>query len=75
MGNNWDDVVRYTVVDLPPGISHAKPDVHIEPFVRERQDQVYVEDHVPCKLFFPDNVVEDDNCIGARTRQRKRVRS
>jgi hypothetical protein len=25
--------------------------------------------------FFPDHVVEDDNCIGARTRQRKGVRS
>ncbi|KAM0845257.1 hypothetical protein ACQ4PT_056501 [Festuca glaucescens] len=70
----WDDVVYYPVTTLPSVISPAKPSSHTEPesYVDAAAEE---EDlHVPLQVVLPDNVPADQ-CIGARTRQRKRARS
>ncbi|KAM0920132.1 hypothetical protein ACQ4PT_007773 [Festuca glaucescens] len=77
----WDDVVYYPVTTLPPVISPAKPSSHTEPescVHAAAEEDVHAageEDvHVPLQVVLPDNV-PGDQCIGARTRQRKRDRS
>ncbi|KAM0832338.1 hypothetical protein ACQ4PT_064967 [Festuca glaucescens] len=77
----WDDVVYYLVTTLPAVISPAKPSSHTEPesyvdaAAEEDVHAAEEEDlHVPLQVVLPDNVPADQ-CIGARTRQRKRARS
>ncbi|KAM0886126.1 hypothetical protein ACQ4PT_029896 [Festuca glaucescens] len=77
----WDDVVYYPVTTPPAVISPAKPSSHTEPesYVdAAAEEDVHAAEekdlHVPLQVVLPDNVPADQ-CIGARTRLRKRARS
>jgi hypothetical protein len=81
LDHELDDVVYYPVTTLPSVISPGKPSAHTE--AESNVDAAGKEDeqageeedlpHVPLQVVLPDNVPADE-CISARTRQRKRAR-
>ena len=55
--------------------SHTEPESYVDAAAEEDVHAAEEEDlHVPLQVVLPDNV-SADQCIGARTRQRKRARS
>jgi hypothetical protein len=66
---DWDDVVEFPVVDMPDVVSPAKPSG------TECPPHCDVDPGAPVPLqvvYAYTNEVIDEDCIGSRTRQRKR---
>ncbi|KAM0925789.1 hypothetical protein ACQ4PT_003952 [Festuca glaucescens] len=76
---DWDDVVDFPVVDMPPVVSPAKPSATEGSGQSDGDNEGFVESDgdpgapVPLQVVYADtDKLIDEDCIGARTRQRKR---